>query len=51
MEMTFGKLNPPLGKVRLSIVSLVATCSQLNSKVMNDAIAKTKLLNCMLVSQ
>lgn len=50
METTFGKLDPPLGKVRLAIVSLVATCCQLNSKIMNDAVAKTKLLSCMLES-
>ncbi|XP_066935183.1 serine/threonine-protein phosphatase 6 regulatory subunit 3-like [Clytia hemisphaerica] len=48
LEMTYGTLQPPLGKVRLGIASLVCTSISTNTKIVNDAIAQTQLLSCLL---
>ena len=48
METTFGTLDPPLGKVRLSIAGLIATAISSSSYVVNEAVAKTGTLNVLL---
>ena len=50
METTVGVLDPPLGKVRLNIAGLICTAVSTNTKIINDAVAKTGLLNVLLVS-
>ena len=50
METTFGVLDPPLGKVRLSIAGLIAAAISSSSFLINEAVAKTGTLNVLLVS-
>lgn len=50
METTFGTLEPPLGKLRITIASLVATAVAANTKLINEALANTEIIKTLLVS-
>lgn len=50
METTFGTLDPPLGKLRITIASLVATAVATNTKLINEALANTEIIKTLLVS-
>lgn len=48
METTFGTLDPPLGRLRITIASLVATAVATNTKIINEALAKTEVVKTLL---